>query len=88
VDPVEEDEGVALGLGIAQAIGLVVLAGLFPVVGVWIVRDLEVVLAVLRVEAELVLRSLVAQERDEAALRVCGVVEDLGDGCGEAVVGA
>ena len=46
------------------------------------------VLAVLGVEAELVVGGLVADDGDEAALGVGGVVEDLGDGRGQAVAGA
>ena len=51
-------------------------------------RELEVILAVLRVEAELIFGGLVANEGDEAALGVGGVVIDGGDGRGQAVVGA
>ena len=58
------------------------------VVGVGIVGNLEVVLAVLRVEAQLIFGGLVADERDKAALGVGGVVVDCGDGRGQAVVGA
>ena len=86
--PVGDDEGIALGLGVAEAVGLVILAGLLPVVGVGVVGDLKVVLAVLGVDAELVTGGLVADDGDEGALGVGGVVEDLRDGRGQAVVGA
>jgi hypothetical protein len=49
VDPVGDDEGVALGLGVAQAPGFVMRGGLFPVVLVGVVGDIKVILAVLRV---------------------------------------
>ena len=73
---------------VAQAVGTVVAAEGLPVSQTGIVGDLEVVLAILRVEPELILWGLVVEEGDEAALGVGGVVEDLRDGGGEAVVGA
>ena len=88
VDPVGNDEGVALALAVAQAVGAVVVGGLFPVSGIGIVGNLEVVLAVLAVETELIFGGLIANDGSEDALRVGGVVEDAGDGGGEAVVGA
>ena len=64
-------------MGVAQAVGVVVAGGgLFLVVGVGVVGNVEVVLAVLRVESELIFGSLVADEGDKAAFGVSGVVVD------------
>jgi hypothetical protein len=89
VDPVGDEEGIALGLSVAQAVGTVVVCrGTFVVVGVGVVGNVEVVLAILRVEAELIFGGLVANQVEKAALRVGCVVIDSRDRCGEAVVGA
>ena len=77
--PVGDDEAVALGLAVAQAVGDVVGVAsrrrfLLPVVGVGIVGDLEVVLPELRVEAQLIFGGLVTDEGDEAALGIGGIV--------------
>ena len=74
------------GLAVAQAIGLVVLAGLLPVVGVGIVWNLKVILAVLCVQAQLVLGGLIANQRDKAALGVSRIVINGNDRRGQAVV--
>ena len=54
VDPVGDHKGVALGLRVAQAVGTVVAAEGLPVSQTGIVGNLEVVLAILRVEPELI----------------------------------
>ena len=71
-----------------RPIGVVIAGGEFVVGVAVVVRDLEVVLADLAGEAELIFGSLVADDGNEAALGVGGVVIDGGDGRGEAVVGA
>ena len=70
VDPISNDEAVALGLRVAQPVGSVVAAQSLPVGEAGIVGYIEVVLAVLGVESQLVFGRLIADERDEAALRV------------------
>ncbi len=57
-------------------------------VGVGVVGDLEVVVAELGDEAELILGGAVVDEGREAAVAVGGVMEDVRDGRGEAVVAA
>ena len=59
-------EGVALGLAVAQAVGAVVVGSALVVVRVGIVGNLEEVLAVLGVEAKLILGGLVANERRQS----------------------
>ena len=86
VQPGEEDGGVGLVLGVAQAAGVVLLC--LEVGGAGVVGDLEEVAAELGDEAELVLRRAVGEEGCEAADAVGGVVVDRADGRGEAVVAA
>src|ERR1700722_12011739 len=62
VRPVGDEKRIALRLAIAQAIRLVVLAGLLPIVLVWVVRNLKIVLPILRVEAQLILGGLIANQ--------------------------
>src|ERR1700677_629997 len=88
MDPVGDDKGIAFALSVAQSVGAVI-AGRGLVIGdVGIVRNIEVVLAVLRIEPELVLRRLIANQRDKSALGVGGVVRDGRDGRGQTVVAA
>ena len=61
---------------------------LLEAVGIGVVGDLEEVVAELSDEAELIFGSAVVDEGGEAAVAVGGVVEDFGDGWGEAVVAA
>ena len=61
---------------------------LLDAVGVGVVGNLEEVVAELGDEAELVLRGAVVDEGGEAAVAVGGIVDDLADGRGEAVVAA
>ena len=86
MQPGEGDDGVGLVLAVAQAAGVELLVP--EAVGVGVVGDLEVVVAELGDEAELVFGGAVVDEGGEAAVAVGGVVEDLGDGWGEAVVAA
>ena len=88
VNPVGDDERVALGLGVAQSEGAVVVGRALVIAAAGVVGDLEEVLPVLRVESNLIVRCLIANEGDEAAAGVGGVVETLRDRRGEAVVGA
>src|SRR5438105_503681 len=74
VNPVEDDKGIALALRITQTSGVVVVRCLFPVIGIGIVWNLEVVVSELCIEPELVLRSLIAQQGSESALGIGGVV--------------
>ena len=86
VDPGEGGDAVGLVLAVAQAAGVVLLV--FEAVGIGVVGDLEEVVAQLGDKAELVLRRAVVDERGEAAVAVGGIVKDLADGRGEAVVAA
>lgn|ERR1017187_4515323 len=88
VNPVGDEEGVALGLPVAQAIGLVVLAGLLPVVEVGVIGNLEVVLTVLRVQAQLIFGRLIPNQGNEAALGVRGIVDDRPDWRCQTVIGS
>src|SRR5579863_3299754 len=88
VNPVGDDEGVALRLSVAQAKGAIVVGGAFVVSTAGVVGDLEEVLAVLRVESNLIVWCLVANDGNEAAAVVGRVMKRLRDRRGEAVVGA
>ena len=88
VDPVGDDKGIALGLAVTQPIRLVVIAERLPVGEAGVVRNLKEILAVLRVEAQLILRRLVAKEGEKTAFGVGGIVVDGGDRRSQAVVGA
>ena len=73
VQPGEGGDGVGFVLGVAQAAGVVLLV--LEAVGVGVVGDLEVVVAELRDEAELVFGGAVVDEGGEAAVAVGGVVD-------------
>src|ERR1017187_2589076 len=88
VYPVGDHKRVALGLPVSQSIGAVVARGLFPVVQVGVVRNLEVILTVLRSEAKLVFGGLVAQQRKKSALRIGCVVVEAADRCSQSIVRA
>src|SRR3954465_9871161 len=53
-DPVEDGKRVALALGIAKAVRVVVVRRLLPVIGIGVVRNLEEIIAELGIEPELI----------------------------------
>ena len=86
VEPGEGDDGVGLVLAVAKTAGVELLVA--EAVRVGVVGDLEVVVAKLGDEAELIFGAAVVDEGGEAAVAVGGIVEDHADGRGEAVVAA
>ena len=62
MNPVADDERVALQLCVAQSIRSVVAAERFPVSLAGIIRNVKIILAVLRVQAQLIFRRLIADE--------------------------
>jgi hypothetical protein len=86
VEPGEGDDAVGFALAVAEAAGVELLVA--GAIGVGVVGDLEVVVAKLSDEAELIFGCAVVDEGGEAAVAVGGVVEDFGYGWGEAVVAA
>ncbi len=84
MDPGEGGDTVGFVLAVAKTAGVVLLV--FEAVGIGVVRDLEVVLAKLRDETELILRGAVIDEGCETAIAVSGVVQDLADRWRKAVV--
>ena len=75
VYPGESGNTVSFVLAVAKAAGVVLL--IFEAVGIGVVRDLEVVLAKLRDETELVFRSAVIDKGCKTAVAVGSVVQDL-----------
>src|SRR5581483_163382 len=80
--PVGDHKLIALGLAVTEAKGTVVVGLTFVIIWIGIVRNLEKILAILRIHAQLVLCGLIANERDKGALRVRRIMMDLGHGRG------
>lgn len=75
-------------MAVAQSERAIVVRSAFVVVRIWVVGNLEEILTILPIDAELIVRRDIANDRREGAAGVRGVVQNLGNGRGEAVVGA